>query len=52
MSPIQKQVYDLTAKDLDRHTLWAFALDEGGEEGQPGFIVLENSKTMHTRSVA
>ncbi|QFZ91813.2 hypothetical protein [Synechococcus elongatus] len=31
---IRKQVYELTADDLDQHTVWEFALDEEGEEGQ------------------
>jgi hypothetical protein len=33
-SRIRKQVYDLTAEDLERHTVWEFALDEEGDEGQ------------------
>ncbi|WP_338462686.1 hypothetical protein VZH09_04710 [Synechococcus elongatus IITB7] len=31
---IRKQVYELTADDLDQHAVWEFALDEEGEEGQ------------------
>lgn len=31
---IRKQVFALTPEDLDRHAVWAFALDEEGEEGQ------------------
>ncbi|MFZ2641827.1 MAG: hypothetical protein WA117_12580 [Verrucomicrobiia bacterium] len=31
---IRKQVYELTAGDLDRYPVWEFALDEEEEEGQ------------------
>ncbi|WP_338438878.1 hypothetical protein [Synechococcus elongatus] len=31
---IRKQVYELTADDLDQHAVWEFALDEKGEERQ------------------
>ena len=31
---IRKQVYELTAGDLEQHPIWEFALDEEGEEGQ------------------
>jgi hypothetical protein len=34
MARIRKQVYELTLKDLARFPVWAFALDEEGEEGQ------------------
>jgi hypothetical protein len=33
-SRIRKQVYDLTVADLEQHSVWEFALDEEGEEGQ------------------
>jgi hypothetical protein len=31
---IRRQIYELTADDLDRYPVWEFALDEEGEEGQ------------------
>ena len=31
---IRKQVYELTADDLNKFPVWEFALDEEGEEGQ------------------
>lgn len=31
---VRKQVYELTADDLEQHPVWEFALDEEGEEGQ------------------
>ena len=31
---IRKQVYELTAGDLEQRPIWEFALDEEGEEGQ------------------
>ena len=31
---MRKQVYELTAEDLDLHPAWEFALDEEGEEDQ------------------
>ncbi len=31
---IRKQVYELTARDLDQYPVWEFALDEEGAEGQ------------------
>ncbi len=31
---IRKQVYELTPEDLVTHSVWEFALDEEGEEGQ------------------
>lgn len=35
MNPrIRRQVYELTPEDLDRSSIWEFALDEEGEEGQ------------------
>jgi len=31
---VRKQVYELTAADLEKHPIWEFALDEEGEDGQ------------------
>jgi hypothetical protein len=34
LSPIRKQIYDLTEQDLGEYPVWEFALDEEGLEGQ------------------